>query len=108
MFIKYEGNSAGNVHLLRSGGETWLRDFADELVANKSFAELLRTSGLKYEKSLDALPGYNLYPKPVESPGRYINAPGMQEVAIKLTGGIMTIKRSPRRCKMGCKQPAGK
>ena len=82
IMIKFEGNSAGNVHLLRSGGETWLSSFADELVANKSFGEVLRTNRTKVEQSLEALPGYNLYPKPVESPGRYVNAPGMQEVAI--------------------------
>jgi hypothetical protein len=82
IMIKFEGNSAGNVHLLKSGGETWLGSFADELVANKSFGEVLRTNPTKVEQSLEALPGYNLYPKPVESPGRYVNAPGMQEVAI--------------------------
>jgi autotransporter-associated beta strand protein len=82
--IKYEGNSAGDVHLIRSGWQTWLGDFADELITNKSFAELLRTSGSKVEKSLDALAGYNLYPKAVELPGRYINVPGMQEVVIQI------------------------
>src|SRR5439155_10755700 len=61
-----------------------LGDFADELIANKSFAELLRTSRSKVEKSLDALAGYNLYPKAVELPGRYINVPGMQEVVIQI------------------------
>ena len=70
--------------MLRSGWQTWLDDFADELIANKSFAELLRTSRSKVEKSLDALAGYNLYPKAVELPGRYINVPGMQEVVIQI------------------------
>jgi hypothetical protein len=82
ILTKFETNSAGNVVLLKSGGETWLRSFADELVANRSFAEVLRTNRSKVEQSLEALPGYNLYPNPVESPGRYIKAPGMQEVVI--------------------------
>ena len=80
--IKFERGSAGNVHLLSSGGETWLHDFADEPVANKSFAEVFRTNRSKVEKSLNKLASYNLYPKAVESPGRYINVPGMEEVVI--------------------------
>jgi hypothetical protein len=84
MFIKYEENSDGNVHLIRSGWDRWLGDFAEELIANKSFAELLRTSGSKVWKSLDALAGYNLYPKAIELPGRHINVPGMQEVVIQI------------------------
>ena len=57
---------------------------SDELVANKSFTELLRAtaSRAKVKKSLKKIRDYNLYPKAVESPGRYINAPGMQEVVI--------------------------
>jgi hypothetical protein len=82
--IEYEGNSAGDVHLIRSGWHRWLGDFAHELIANKSFAEVLRTSGSKVEKSLGALAGYNRYPKAVELPGRYINVPGMQEVVIQI------------------------
>ena len=84
MFIKYEENSDGNVHLIRSGWDRWLGDFAEELIANKSFAELLRTSGSKVWKSLDALAGYDLYPKAIELPGRHINVPGMQEVVIQI------------------------
>jgi hypothetical protein len=82
IMTKFERSSAGSVYLLNSGGETWLRSFADELVANKSFAEVLRTNRSNVEQSLEALSGYNLYPNPVESPGRYINVPGMQEVVI--------------------------
>jgi hypothetical protein len=82
--IEYEGNSAGDVHLIRSGWHRWLGDFAEELIANKSFAELLRTSRSKVEKSLDALAGYNRYPKAVELPGRYINVSGMQEFRIQI------------------------
>ena len=84
MWREYEGSSAGDIHLSRSGWHTWLHDFADELIANKSFAELLRTSRSKVEKSLEALPGYNRYPKGVELPGRYINVPGMQDVVIQI------------------------
>jgi hypothetical protein len=82
--IEYEGNSAGDVHLITSGWHRWLGDFAEELIANKSFAELLRTSRNKVESSLDALATYNRYPKAVELPGRYINVPGMQEVVIQI------------------------
>ena len=57
---------------------------ANELVANTSFAELLRTSPSKIEESLDALVGYDIYPKAVELPGRYINVPGMQEIIIQV------------------------
>ena len=81
--IEYEGDSAGNVHLIRSGWDMWLNGFADELIANTSFAELLRTSRSKIDKSLDARAGYNLYPKAVESAGRYVK-PGMQEVLIQI------------------------
>jgi hypothetical protein len=81
--IEFEADSAGNVHLLWSGWETWLHDFADELVANRSFAELRRTSRSKVEKSLDALAGYNLYPKAVELPRPY-KLPEMQEVVIQI------------------------
>jgi hypothetical protein len=35
MFIEYEGNSDGNVHLIRSGWDMWLHDFADELIAKR-------------------------------------------------------------------------
>jgi len=82
--IEYEGNSAGDVHLIRSGWHRRLGDFAEELIVNKSFAELLRTSRSKVESSLDALATYNRYPKAVELPRRYINVPGMQEVVIQI------------------------
>jgi hypothetical protein len=84
MWREYEGNSAGDVHLSRSGWHRSLGDFAEELIANKSFAELLRTSRNKVESSLDALATYNRYPKAVELPGRYINVPGMQEITIQI------------------------
>ena len=60
-------------------------------MANKSFAEVLRTSRSKVEESLKALSGYSLYPKAVELPGRYNIVPvreiglrklGLQEVVI--------------------------
>lgn len=82
--IKFERDATGHIHLARSGWETWLDNFAEELIANKSFAELLRTSRNKVESSQDALAAYNRYPKAVELPGRYINVPGMQEVVIQI------------------------
>jgi hypothetical protein len=81
---KFQRSSEGNIHLLRSGWETWLYDFADELVANKSFAEVLRTNRINVMRSLAALAGYDRYPKAVELPGRYINVPGIQEVTIQI------------------------
>jgi hypothetical protein len=81
ILTEYERSSAGDEYLLRSGWERWLGDFAHELIANKSFAEVLRASRRKVETSLDKLATYNRYPKPVEAPGRY-NVPGMQEVVI--------------------------
>ena len=47
--IEFERDATGHIHLARSGWETWLDNFADELIANKSFAELLRTSRSKVE-----------------------------------------------------------
>jgi len=82
ILIKFERSTKGHVYLSRSGWETWLHDFADELVANKSFAEVFRTRRSKVEEKLDQLASYNLYPKAVESPGRYINVPGMEEIVI--------------------------
>jgi hypothetical protein len=70
--IEFERSPTGHIDILRSGWETWLRDFANELIANKSFAELLGTNQTKVQKSLDALGTYCLYPKAVELPGRHI------------------------------------
>jgi hypothetical protein len=47
--------STGFVDLSWSGWQCWLKDFTDQLVANKSFAELLRISPIKVKESLDAL-----------------------------------------------------
>jgi hypothetical protein len=86
ILIKFERTHPGNTVLMDSGWETWLHVVADELVANKSFAELLRTnaSRAKIENSLKQLRGYDLYPKALELPGRYINVPGMQEIKIQI------------------------
>ena len=89
-----------------SGWETWLHVVADELVANKSFAELLRTnaSRAKIENSLKQLRSYDLYPKALELPGGYINVPGMQEIKIQIereTGsGLALTFRVLRSAKM--------
>jgi hypothetical protein len=82
--IEFEGDSAGFVYLYRSGWHRWLKDFTSQLVANKSFAELLRTSRIKVEKSLEALPGYSILPKAVELPGRHIGIPGLQDLLIQI------------------------
>jgi hypothetical protein len=82
IIAKYERNSAGHIALVRSGWEHFLYDFADELVANLSFAEVLRADGAKVHKSLKILRGYSPYPKAVELPGQYINVLGSQEVVI--------------------------
>ncbi len=81
--IKFEGSSAWHMHLLESGWESWLRHFADPLVGNKSFDEVLQTSPSKVKESLAALASYSLYPKAVERPGRHINYPGSQIVQIQ-------------------------
>jgi hypothetical protein len=70
--IEYKGSSAGHEYLTLSGWETWLRGFSDELIANRSFAELLLGSTAKVNESLAALPGYSQQPKAVEKPGRRI------------------------------------
>jgi hypothetical protein len=82
--VEFEGNSAGHVHLLDSGWERWLNDFADELIANESFAEVSRKNPTKVKESLVKLAGYSLYPKAIELPGRYINYPGSQDVLIQV------------------------
>ena len=94
ILVQSEGRAVGQISLEerkrivsemwreRIGLEKWLDTFADELIANKSFAKVYCTSRPKVEDSLKELPGDNLYPKAVESPGRYINVPGIQEVVI--------------------------
>jgi hypothetical protein len=72
------------VHLLECGWERWLDGFADELIANKSFAEVLRRSPLKVKESLDALPSFTRVPKAVQLPGRYPNYPGSQIVDLQI------------------------
>jgi hypothetical protein len=76
--------STGFVDLSWSRWQYWLKDFTDQLVANKSFAELLRTSPIKVKESLDALPIYSLLPKAVELAGRYMGIPGLQDVLIQV------------------------
>jgi hypothetical protein len=63
ILTEFERSSTGYVHLSRSGWETWLHDFADELVANKSFAEVLRADETNVHKSLKKLRDYNLFRK---------------------------------------------
>jgi len=65
-----EGIRPGLSYLSTSGWVTWLRVFADELAANKSFADVLSADPDKVKKSLAALPSYSLLPKAVELPGR--------------------------------------
>jgi len=81
---KFERSSAGYIYLVESGWDRWLNDFAPELIANKSFAEVLRTSSTQINESLDALSNYSLFPKAVEVPGRYINYPGSQDVLVQI------------------------
>ena len=76
ILIKFETSSVGFTWLTNSGWGTWLHDFADELVANKSFAHLLRANPNKLRKSLDDLPSYSLFPRAVEKPGRHIISHG--------------------------------
>jgi len=80
--MEFERSSAGYLHLAQSGWKGWLEGFADELISNKSFAQVLRSSRARVEKSLSLVKSYTIYPKAVESSGRYINVPGMQEVVI--------------------------
>jgi hypothetical protein len=63
--LDFKGDSSGFHYLSMSGWKEWLVGFADELIANKSFADLLSAND-KVEKSLGALPSYSLFPKPVE------------------------------------------
>jgi hypothetical protein len=67
-----EGIRPGLSYLSNSGWVAWLRGFADELAANKSFADVLQTDETKVRDSLAALPNYSLFPKAVELPGRHI------------------------------------
>jgi len=83
--IAFDGaRSAGPDTLSRSGWATWLDEFADELIANKSFAEIWQKNSTKLRKSLIALDDYSGYPKAVELPGRYINFPGSQKVELQI------------------------
>jgi hypothetical protein len=87
---KFEGNSGYYIYLLQSGWVRWLQSFADELIANMSFAELLRTNRSKVQKSLDELPNYSLLSNAVELPGRYTNYPQSQVVEIQIFFGRFT------------------
>lgn len=95
--LEFKGNSAGFHYLSMSGWERWLRRFPDELIANTSFAELLSANPGKVKESLDALPSYSLFPKPVELADRPLRSffwskqsgrgiyPGLQELRIRVS-----------------------
>jgi hypothetical protein len=94
--LEFKGRSAGWDYLSMSGWEMWLRSFADELIAKTNFADLLSANPDKVTKSLDALPGYALFPKPVEladrPPRSFFSSkrsgsgiyPGLQEIRIRV------------------------
>jgi hypothetical protein len=82
--VELERSSAGYIDLSRSGLEEWLDNFAGDLIANRSFAEVFRKNSRKVQKSLEALASYSLYPKAVQLPGRYINYPGSRDVPIQI------------------------
>lgn len=88
-FIEFKGPSGGFVWLARSGWKTWLRSFTDKLVANKSFARVLREDESKVREKLAELDSYflssySLVPKAVELPGPRINYPGSQIVDVQI------------------------
>jgi hypothetical protein len=82
--LEFKGSSAGHNHLFRSGWGTWLDNFAEDLIANKSFEKVFSANSSRVLKSLDAVDAYCLYPNAVELPGRYINYPGSQDVLIQI------------------------
>ena len=84
ILIRFKGKRTRNLALSQSGLETWLRVFTDDLIANRSFAELLGTNVAKVQESINALPTYCRFPKAVERPGRHINYPGSQIVEIQI------------------------
>ena len=84
LFLKIsEQPTRWGMYLFESGWEEWLETFINELARNLSFAKLLRRSPTKVKESLKALPSYSLFPKAVQSPGRYVDYPGSQDVLIQ-------------------------
>jgi hypothetical protein len=82
--IEFKGSSAAYQYLFESGWATWLDNFADQLISNKPFAELLRTSKSEVQKSLEAIPSYCLIPKAVELPRGHTKYPGLQIIEIQI------------------------
>jgi hypothetical protein len=83
-FMEFKGNSSGYVYLLDSGWLRWLDNFLDELIANRSFAELLRNSETEVRKSLDAFANYGFIPKAVEVARASTDSPGLQNIEIQI------------------------
>jgi hypothetical protein len=67
--LEFEGSSAGHNHLFMSGWGTWLDNFAEDLIANKSFEKVFGANSRSVLKSLDEVDTYCFYPKAVELPG---------------------------------------
>jgi hypothetical protein len=94
--LEFKGDSSGFHHLSMSGWRRWLCGFADELIANKSFADLLSATPDKVKESLDVLRSYSLFPKPVELAERPVRSffwskqsgsgiyPGLEELRIRV------------------------
>jgi hypothetical protein len=94
--LEFKGDSSEWHYLSMSGWGRWLCSFADELIANKSFADLLSANPDKVKESLDALHSYSLFPKPVELANPLVRSffwskrsgrriyPGLEELRIRV------------------------
>jgi hypothetical protein len=82
--LELKGSTERYLEFSDKGWDTWLTKFAEELIANRSFAEVLRRNPTKVQKSLGKLPLYSFLPKAVELPGCYdANHPGSRIVPVQ-------------------------
>jgi hypothetical protein len=82
--LKFEGSTAAYEDFSLRGWDTWLTKFDIDLIANKSFAEVLRSKRAKVQKMLGEFSSYSILPGAVELPGRYINHPGSQITQVQI------------------------
>jgi hypothetical protein len=82
-WMKVKGNILDFENLWASGLEKWLDNFTNDLISNKSFAELLRTRRAEVEESLSNLPSYSTLPKAIEVARGPVTYPGLQIIELQ-------------------------
>jgi hypothetical protein len=82
--IEFKGSSATFDYLTQSGWARLIDDFADDLISNKSFADVLCTKAARVQASLNSLPSYSLIPKAVEMARTDTNYPGLEVLPVQI------------------------